>query len=139
MDGHGTTNSTQEYKFEDRDVIPNTTYYYRLRQIDFDGRSEDSEIIAVKITGESFLMTVIPNPYSGKTNIAFSLESDAEVTIEVLNTMGQRVSLLYDGLQNKGDYKYDFSAKELGFATGIYTVRVVVDGKYYTKRIIELD
>lgn len=139
VDGHGTTNSNKEYKFEDREVVPNTTYYYRLRQIDFDGRSEDSEIIAAKITGESFFMTVVPNPYSGKTNIAFSLESDAEVTIEVLNTMGQRVSLLHDGLQTKGDYKYDFSAKELGFATGIYTVRVVVDGKYHTRRIIELE
>ena len=84
-------------------------------------------------------MTVIPNPYSGKTNIAFSLEENANVTIEVLSTMGQRVALLYDGIQSKGDYKYGFSAKENGFATGIYTVRVIVDGKYYTKRVIELE
>ncbi|MBL0342205.1 MAG: T9SS type A sorting domain-containing protein [Bacteroidetes bacterium] len=84
-------------------------------------------------------MTVVPNPYSGRTNITFSLDADDEVVIEVLNTMGQRVALLHDGNQSKGDYKYEFSAKALGFATGIYTVRVIVGGKFYSKRIIELE
>ncbi|MBK8415821.1 MAG: T9SS type A sorting domain-containing protein [Bacteroidetes bacterium] len=84
-------------------------------------------------------MNVIPNPYSGKTNITFSLESEADVSIEVLNTMGQRVALLDQGMKAKGDYRYDFSAKEKGFATGMYTVRVIVNGEIHSKRIVELD
>jgi hypothetical protein len=139
VDGHGTTSEIHEYSFDDRDVVPNNTYYYRLKQIDFDGKSEFSEIVAAKITGSNFFMNVIPNPYSGKTNITFSLESEADVSIEVLNTMGQRVALLDQGMKAKGDYRYDFSAKEKGFATGMYTVRVIVNGEIHSKRIVELD
>lgn len=139
VDGHGTTNETNEYNFMDYNVVPNQTYYYRLKQIDFDGRSEWSEIVAAKITGSHFFMNVIPNPYSGKTNITFSLDADADVMIEVLNTMGQQVAVIDQGRKAKGDYRYDFSAKDKGYATGIYTVRISVDGEMHTKRIIELD
>lgn len=139
VDGHGTTSEIHEYSFDDRDVVPNNTYYYRLKQIDFDGKSEFSEIVAAKITGSNFFMNVIPNPYSGKTNITFSLESEADVSIEVLNTMGQRVAILDQGMKAKGDYRYDFSAKEKGYATGMYTVRVTVNGEVHSKRIVELD
>ncbi|MBK8415820.1 MAG: hypothetical protein IPL22_15760 [Bacteroidetes bacterium] len=31
VDGHGTTSEIHEYSFDDRDVVPNNTYYYRLK------------------------------------------------------------------------------------------------------------
>ncbi|MFH1052016.1 MAG: hypothetical protein V1779_13935, partial [bacterium] len=35
--GHGTSNIEHEYNYSDKDIEPNKTYHYRLRQVDLDG------------------------------------------------------------------------------------------------------
>ncbi|MBK8625939.1 MAG: hypothetical protein IPN86_10365 [Saprospiraceae bacterium] len=52
------------YSFVDSKVKANVEYYYRLKQIDFDGRTEMSDIRSAKMIDES-AMTIgefYPNP-----------------------------------------------------------------------------
>ena len=46
--GHGTTTETQHYAFTDKGVSPGK-YQYRLKQIDYDGTFEYSQIVEVEI------------------------------------------------------------------------------------------
>ncbi|HKR05581.1 MAG TPA: T9SS type A sorting domain-containing protein [Bacteroidia bacterium] len=141
VEGHGSTSNANYYSHLDKDVQSGITYYYRLKQIDFNGNFEYSKIASGSIDGEvlGFAFHVIPNPYSGNTSITYTLKENAKVKIEVINTMGQQVGQLYNDNQEAGDYHYEFSAKASGFATGVYTVRVYIDEQIFTKRILETE
>ncbi len=61
--GEKTTES--RYVFDDTEVRPGLRYYYRLNQLDLDGRSTLSDIVSAEIRGEG-RWKVFPNPVSGE-------------------------------------------------------------------------
>ena len=84
-------------------------------------------------------VAIYPNPYSGNTTITYTLNKKSDVSIEVYNTIGQKMETPVNAAQAAGKYKYNFSAKQKGNATGIYFVKIVVDGQITMKRIVETD
>jgi len=58
VDGGGETRQLKEYTFTDKNPIPKN--YYRLKQWDFDGKSEYSRVIFVKGSFTDFV--IYPNP-----------------------------------------------------------------------------
>jgi hypothetical protein len=48
MKGAGTTVTPHTYRFEDRTMLPNETYYYRLKQVDVDGACTRSFLVSCK-------------------------------------------------------------------------------------------
>jgi hypothetical protein len=82
--GFGTTNTKQSYQFTD---VNSSEAYYRLKQVDFDGKSEYSSTIKV---GESAIPTslkVFPNPASDQVTI----QTNGAGTLEIVNMVGQVV------------------------------------------------
>ncbi|WP_353718827.1 hypothetical protein [Dyadobacter sp. 676] len=55
--GNGTVATTHDYHFQDINPIPGLNYY-RLRQIDFDGKTEHSSIQAIKFEGQDYELIV---------------------------------------------------------------------------------
>jgi hypothetical protein len=53
--------------------------------------------------------------------------------------IGQKVATLADEMQEAGLHQFDFSAKNYGYAEGIYLVRITVNDQVYTHRIVEKD
>ena len=65
VEGHGTTNEQHEYTYTDKYIEKGRTYYYRLKQYDFDGTNDFSEIRHITILNEesaSRAWGVFPNP-----------------------------------------------------------------------------
>lgn len=62
--------SNYSYSYDDAENLPNGVAYYRLRQIDFDGKSMYSDIKAVRSNSRAFVVSVYPNPSRGTTNVA---------------------------------------------------------------------
>lgn len=137
IDGNGTTNQVNEYGYIDKDVKGNVVYYYRLLQVDFNGEENDSKIVAARLNQDGFVFDAKPNPYVHSTKISFELTQTSNITAEVINPLGQNVTTLIQGLQEEGVYEFDFSARKYGFANGVYTVRLIVNGTVYTKRLFE--
>lgn len=79
--GYGDTMNDQMYSFTD--VSPFTTTYYRLKQLDFDGRSTYSSIIVVKKGGHS--ANVYPNPARGELHIQ---SANKNQPFSIRNTQG---------------------------------------------------
>jgi hypothetical protein len=65
--GNGGGNS---YSFEDNTVLSKGVSYYRLRQVDYDGRVAFSEVKAIRTGNGSIVLSVYPNPSRGTTNVA---------------------------------------------------------------------
>ncbi|MCX6151789.1 MAG: YCF48-related protein [Ignavibacteriales bacterium] len=85
----------------------------------------------LKYTGEGSPQTVAqrqqiniyPNPFSESgTNISFYLQQPQEVSIQVYNSIGQKVQTLYNGSLNGGDIKFFWKSNFI--SSGIYFISI---------------
>src|SRR5690606_22805126 len=61
VQGAGNSNSQVQYEINDG-AVANGVSYYRLRQVDFDGKEEVYNIVSVDCSNMRSFMTVYPNP-----------------------------------------------------------------------------
>lgn len=99
--GGAATASVQQYL--DADLLPGT-YYYRLKQVDDDGRISLSKVLEVELPAPANygLLPNYPNPFKGKTNIEYHLPVAGFVTIKIYTILGQEVRALVDGERPEG-------------------------------------
>ncbi|MHA4736402.1 T9SS type A sorting domain-containing protein [Dyadobacter sp. MSC1_007] len=84
VDGNGDTKEDKTYHFTD--LQPFETSYYRLKQLDYDGKFEYSKVIAVR--GDQVEIKVYPNPAQEYLTIS-GIEAGTEVSI--INESGRVV------------------------------------------------
>ena len=119
VNGNGTTTSEKKYSYFDGNLTSGK-YLYRLKQIDFDGSFEYSNIVEVDIEVPSKfeLSQNYPNPFNPGTTISYSLPKAGHVSLKVYNALGQEVVTLVNGIKELGVHKIDFNAA--GLNSGIY-------------------
>ncbi|MEO8399255.1 MAG: T9SS type A sorting domain-containing protein [Ignavibacteriaceae bacterium] len=66
-----------------------------------------------------------PNPFNPTTNIRFSLPEASFVTLEIFNTLGERIGMLVSEELSAGFYNYDWNAA--GLTSGVYVYRIQAD------------
>ena len=64
------------------------------------------------------------------------MPSDAKVTLEIYNTIGQRVATLVNGQMSAGYHQVEFTAGNL--ASGIYFYRMQTNGFVSVKKFLLL-
>lgn len=92
LDGKGTANVLRTYKSIDKSPTQSLNYY-RLKQMDFDGKFKYSKVISVVVNRLDDIMTY-PNPVNNQLNIE-GIAAE-EVLIQIYNTIGQ---VIYQELQ----------------------------------------
>ncbi len=126
--GNGTTTELNNYTYTDNSVLLNTTYSYRLKQIDFDGALSYSKIVEVTNNGIPVTYNLsqnYPNPFNPSTVINYSLPSSSNVKLVVTNTLGQEVAVLVNEQQKEGTYKVNFNASSL--SSGVYFYSLIAE------------
>ncbi len=83
--------------------------------------------------------SIYPNPYSQSTSIHYALNNKSDVTVEVFNTLGEKIETIVKANQAPGEYKYRFSAKDIGYSSGVYFVKISVDDKSVIRKIVETE
>jgi hypothetical protein len=108
LPGHGSTETAHDYRWVDRQVRPETIYFYKLKQIDFDGSEWWSDVVsasAVAAVPETYaLCQNYPNPFNANTEIGYQIPKEGHVTVKIFNTLGQEVRILVDEDQGAGWY-----------------------------------
>lgn len=87
----GTTNQRQAYTLTDRAPLPGTSYY-RLRQVDLDGTTHFSSVLAAKWSSsvaQTATAAVFPNPTSGKFTVRLQQPTEQPVKLELLDMQGR--------------------------------------------------
>ena len=69
--GHGTTNQEQFYSYTDGSVQTSNIVYYRLKQVDHNGKFEYSEIKRISCEQKNKTMKIFPNPARDVINLSF--------------------------------------------------------------------
>ncbi|HZW39407.1 MAG TPA: T9SS type A sorting domain-containing protein [Ignavibacteriaceae bacterium] len=124
VNGKGTTAERTVYTFMDKDVNAGITYSYRLKQIDYDGSVDYSNIVTASgIAPREFALGQnYPNPFNPTSKINFSLPVKANVSLQVYNLLGQVVMTLANGQMEAGTYTFDVNASNL--SSGIYVYQI---------------
>ena len=91
-EGFGTSYEAHTYRFQER-VSAQGTVYYRLKQVDFDGSFEYSDIKAVKgnNTQKALALSITgiyPNPFIGQLRMQVSSADDQAITLQLRSISG---------------------------------------------------
>ncbi len=124
VEGNGTTTEVNEYIYRDK-IEKLGSYFYRLKQIDFDGTTTYSPEIEIDVTGptEFTLMQNYPNPFNPATTIRFTLPVKTDLVIAVYNSLGEKVSDLFKGEMEEGYHEVKFDASNFSYLLGVYFYR----------------
>jgi hypothetical protein len=127
VNGNGTTTETHAYSYTDKDVNAGS-YNYRLKQVDFDGTFEYSNVVQVDVSAPTVfaLEQNYPNPFNPSTTINFSLPVDSKVSLKVFDILGQEVASLLNGNFVAGSHAVNFNASSLN--SGVYMYRLEATG-----------
>jgi hypothetical protein len=109
--------------------------YYRIKQVDIDGKSTYTDIKNVRLSNKENLITAYPNPIREFTNIQLEMANADDVRMSLLNADGkilQDFSLkLAKGINIR---KIDMN----NLPTGNYVLKVLVGEKMETIKLIKL-
>jgi len=123
--GNGTTTTTMDYEFIDSQPLSPLSYY-RLQQVDFDGKSSFSDIVsAVRKDVESFdIISFGPNPNYGEMEVVISDIQSGRVDYIITNINGN--ILTQNGLTTiKG--LNTFKVNMTDSPAGIYFISIMKD------------
>jgi hypothetical protein len=125
--GHGTVTEIMNYAFTDSRLDAGS-YSYRLKQVDFDGSFEYSNVVEVEVGSPATfsLDQNYPNPFNPSTVIEFNLAVDSRVSLTVFDVLGQEVATLISGNLAAGSRQVTFDASALN--SGVFFYRIDATG-----------
>jgi glucose/arabinose dehydrogenase len=135
--GNGTTTNRNVYSYLDESVSSGV-YYYRLKQVNFDGSFEYLNVVTVDLgTPDKFLLAQnYPNPFNPKTVITFQTPAEGQITLKVYDVLGNEVATLLDEHKTAGIYNVELDASKL--TSGIYFYKLTAKDFSSTKKMILL-
>ncbi len=127
IEGHGNSNSQNDYSFIDTNP-QGDTIKYRLKQIDFGGAVKYSNIVEIKIDLPiNFkLAQNFPNPFNPTTIIKYRIPEESNVNIEIYNMLGERIAVLINKKIPAGYYETVWNASNL--PSGVYLINIEAEG-----------
>ncbi len=135
VEGHGTTDTPQSYRFNTR-ALDAGTHTFRLRQIDLDGTDELHSPITVEVRQGNLMRLTGPNPVQSgmATELTIQPEQSGDVTVALYNVLGQRVQTLHSG-QARADDVLRLTLDTSRLSSGMYFVRANGSSVRQTERI----
>lgn len=77
-----------------------------------------------------------PNPFNSTTTINYIIPTASHVSLELYNTLGQRVLTLFEGQRKAGMYDAVITADDL--VSGLYFVRLNVREQRVNRKLLLL-
>lgn len=105
------------------------------------GEVEDYDVNVTSSTGiednngNSTAFAIIPNA-DGNMQIKYYLTHSADVTLDIYNVIGQKISTLTEGEQSAGSYSHTLDKTQLNNTANIYFATLRVDDTIITKKFV---
>lgn len=130
LDAQSASTTGKKYSFKDQstDLIGQSVAYYRLKQVDIDGRYTYSVVKMVRFnsTTKPFVQ-VSPNPYMESLNVNFVSEANGKAVVRLVSLSGGVTTSVQESV-NKGYNNIQLNNLS-SLAPGMYIVDITVDGK----------
>jgi hypothetical protein len=133
--GSGNSNRSVNYSFTDKEAATTKTTYYRLKQVDFDGKSEYSKTVSVVNTiAKAGIGATLPNPFNNDLNVTVNASSATVANIVIMDMIGKIHHTSTEQLQSGVN---TISINTTDMPDGIYFVRVSYNGETYTQKVVK--
>ncbi len=138
--GSGNSTKVQTYSITDYDrPKDNTTLYYRLKQVDFNGESESFNIVVLNIEPDNICeLDVKPNPCIGRCTVEFdncNNEEYQEVAYSVYDALGNVVYNSTPKYIEGGTASFSHDVTN-NLKPGTYIIRSRVNQDIKTKKVL---
>ena len=125
VDGAGNSSSINSYQFTDTKPLIGQSFY-RLNQVDMDGKSSLSPIVPVLINS-NVMLSFSPNPV--KSQITVKCSTIVEM-ITLFNLQGQQIKQWKDVSPGK-----ILNLSQI--TSGVYLIKAILDGEMHTFKIVK--
>lgn len=137
VNGVGNSNVVSKYQYTDNQLPDATAFYYRLKQIDIDGKFSYSKVVKIGI--DDFDMetgfTVGPNPFTQNIRISYQLKQPETVYYVLMNSKGLKIKEGYETAnQNEGEFVIDV---DNSCADGLYFLQIKYNNRNIIHKIIK--
>lgn len=130
----GSSNSTLNYSFADSKPFAGTNYY-RLQQVDNDGKFSYSSIVVIKGEKTFSVAAIYPNPAKDNMRISLTAPKAEKATLSILDMNGKTVHQASMSLIS-GDNNVSINISSL--SNGIYNLRITTEaGEFKMVRFIK--
>ncbi len=133
IEGNGTSSNRHDYNFVDQE--PLTLSYYRLKQVDFDGTFEYSEVVSIQRRSDKFsIVSLFPNPTSDNIQLNYHVNKASKVNIQLTDVLGRVISSnTHSADKGINNYTIDMNA----YAVGVYFVKLQNGGENIVRKIVK--
>lgn len=137
VDGNGTTSNISQYTFHHADGLTTNKIGYRLRQVDFDGKHQFSQLIEVSVGNDiPFSYSAFPNPCSAEQlAISYQTEEPGTLNYTILSIDGKAITSGSEEVL-PGLNEFRLSVEEL--PAGMYILDLTQSGKNLQQKIMRL-
>ena len=133
--GSGNSNKTSNYSYTDKEVATSKTTYYRLKQVDFDGKTDYSKTVSVINTiAKAGIGATLPNPFNSDLNISFTATAAATANVVIMDMLGKAHHSSTEQLQVGAN---TITVNTTDMPDGIYFVKVSYNGETFTQKVIK--
>jgi extracellular elastinolytic metalloproteinase len=122
------------YLYSDKEVMPGTTYYYRVVQVNATQQSGvASEVVKAMPDAGALKLELYPNPASDRVTIRMANGSESKVAVNLVNMLGQRMG--------QQEFSAESSASEMEFvlpavANGVYYLEIYSGDRKVTRKVV---
>jgi len=127
----GQTNSNHQENYEFTDPITiTTTWYYRLKAIDVDGKATESHVIELTRQTTGFIVSLSPNPVKEDLTIQYPTNTENElILLEIFDITGKQI------LQKEVQNATKIDTRQ--WTQGIYFVKATRNEEIHIQRLIK--
>ena len=130
--GMGTTTIPHTYSMR-HERLAKGFHYYRLKQVDFDGKYEYSNIISAKLKLTLKDISIAPNPAMEKVTVFIDTPISIAASYQLVN-MQKEIMLERTVAEGNSSFQIDMT----DLPAGVYFMRFYVDQQVITKKIVKL-
>jgi hypothetical protein len=136
VNGAKNSSKTNNYNLVDKNVwsLNVVEVYYRLKQVDLDGRYDYSKIVKVTLAkSRETGVSVYPNPFVNEFNILVNASQNAVATVAIVDLQGRLIST------QENNVIEGFNTFTIGNSlnAGIYFVKVTMNNETKTIKLIK--
>ena len=129
VEGSGNSSWLTSYGLNDKQIIRSGTYYYRLRQVDFNGGYEFSDIVAIDVSlSHKSELIIFPNPAANFAQVQVYVDHKDVATLSMTDMLGKEVMLPTEHSLDQGFNSININTSQI--PNGSYLVTMVVGNKY---------
>ncbi|OFX23751.1 MAG: hypothetical protein A2033_12910 [Bacteroidetes bacterium GWA2_31_9] len=128
--------TTHNFIINATDSVFNNLNFYVDTITNF-GIYADTLPLNIPLIADNFTINVNPNPFNNELNINYSINKTCDVSIELFDITGKKISSLQNIKQEKGNYSMKYNKTKDSVKPGVYFLKIIVGNEVYVKKIVK--